>query len=84
MKEYIAKESKIRNSAGNIDYGYLDIQLHKIVGNMIMSAEYDGYKQGRKEALNEAFELFRKYRPIMATHVCDFGDELLVLIENQC
>lgn len=53
MKEYIAKESKIRNSVGNIDYGYLDFQIHKNVEDMIISAEQDAYKQGRKSALNE-------------------------------
>lgn len=58
-KEYIPKESKIRNSAGNIDYGYLDVQIHKIVENMVMFAEHDAYTQGRKDEFNKSVEVLR-------------------------
>lgn len=51
MKEYVSKESKI--SASNIDYNYLDFQIHKIVENMIVFAELDAYVQGREDVIKE-------------------------------
>lgn len=59
MKEYIAKESKIRNSAGNIDYGYLDFKIHKIVEEMVVFAELDAYVRGRKDEFNKSVEVLR-------------------------
>lgn len=59
MKKYIPIESKIRTSAGHIDYGYLDFQVHKIVEDMIISAEQDAYTQGRKDEFNKSIEVLR-------------------------